>query len=49
MKRTNGLLAVCLSLLLLAPMLYVASSGPVVWLGTRGYISLDENALANRV
>jgi hypothetical protein len=49
MQSKNGLLACCLAIVLLAPVLYIAASGPVVWLGTRGYLSLEEGSAADRV
>jgi hypothetical protein len=47
-ERRNGLLACCLAVLLMAPVLYVVASGPVVWLGTHGYFSLEEGSTADR-
>ncbi len=49
MKRKNGLLAFCLSVLILVPLLYAASSGPALWLGSRGYISFGSDAPARRI
>jgi hypothetical protein len=49
MQRKNGLLAACLALLLVAPVLYVLSTGPAVWLASRGYISWNEGSPAFRI
>ncbi len=49
MERRSSLLAICVALLLLAPILYVLSIGPAAWLGARGYIRTDGDAPASRV
>ena len=49
MRQSNGSVTVLVATVLfviLAPILYVASIGPVVWLGERGLINTDEDSAA---
>ncbi len=48
MRQSNGLvavLAVIVIVLVLAPILYVASIGPAVWLSEKGIINADEGGI----
>jgi hypothetical protein len=48
MRHSNGSMAVVVAVVLfvvLAPILYVASIGPVVWLSDRGLINTDEDSV----
>ncbi|HEX5106141.1 MAG TPA: hypothetical protein VFV87_20115 [Pirellulaceae bacterium] len=52
MRKSSGLTVVVVAailLLMLAPLLYVAAIGPVVWLADRGMIDVDEHSIAAKV
>jgi hypothetical protein len=49
MRQSNGSIAVVVAVVLfivLAPVLYVTSIGPVIWLSERGLINTDEDSAA---